>query len=164
MEGGANSFWLFLIDHTFYNSQCTYLTKDLWGAEQPVCCYFSATLSSINLLIVILFSVSQMYHSLSYLMSLHLLFPLPGVLCLQIIEWFHLCFIQVSAYMLSSLERPSFCQLSSFLERPSFPYLSSFFCIAISYHIILSLLYIVCLTPYSASSRGRNFSSSFLSL
>lgn len=121
MEGGANSFWLFLIDHTFYNSQCTYLTKDLWGAEQLVCCYFSPTLSSINLLIV-----SQMYHSLSYLMSLHLLFPLPVVLCLQIIEWFHLCFIQVSAYMLSSL------------ERPSFPYLSSFFCIAISYHIILS--------------------------
>lgn len=162
MEGGANSFWLFLIDHTLYHCQCTYLNKDLWGAEQPVCCYFSPTLSSINPPIVIL-SVSQMYHFLSYLMSLHLLFPLPGVLCLQITEWFPLCFIQVSAYMLSIFTSREAILLSHSIPLLIFIVLHfSALQLAIILYLLCCILYVS--LPTVKISRAGTFLLLFLSL
>lgn len=79
MEGLANNIWPFLIDHTSHITQSPYLPRqfeaiyNLFPATSPIP-------SSINLPLVILLSVSQMYQLCSYLGPLRLLFPLPRVL------------------------------------------------------------------------------------
>lgn len=81
----ANSFWLFLIDHTSHIAQSPSSPR-LFEALFNLLPALSPIPSPSNLLLVVLLFVSQIYQLSSYLGPLPLLFPLPDVLCPQIIE------------------------------------------------------------------------------
>lgn len=141
MEGLANNLGPFLVDYTSHFTQSPYFSGlfdalyHLFAVTFPVP-YF------INLPLVILLSVSQMCQLCSYRRPCHFSFWFMAISsawssCPQITVELTACFVQVSTYMLSSLQRSS---LTTF-GTPSSN--SWFFCIALIYRSMLVLLYFV---------------------
>ena len=146
MEGLANNLGPFLVEYISHFTQSPYFSRlfdalyHLFAVTFPVP-YF------INLPLVILLSVSQMYQLCSCRGPCHFSFLFRAIAsawssCPQITVELTACFIQVSTYMLSSLQRASLTTLAT-----PFPN-SWFFCTAFIYHNIL----VVCILYISLSS------------
>lgn len=137
MEGLANNLGPFLVHYTSHFTQSPYFSRlfdalyHLFAVTFPVS-YF------INLPLVILLSVSQMYQLCSCRGPCHFSFLFMAISsawssCPQITVELTACFIQVSTYMLSTLQRSSLTTLAT-----PFPN-SWFFCIALIYRSIFCI-------------------------